>query len=176
MWTKLPFCGIIVAKCGGREESALNRQEFTGIYLHNIDPKGRVTIPSAYRAALGSGFTLGMNQQFTAMALYARDEWEALSRRLDEVPLSDARAMAYVRMIKAFSYTDQQLDGQGRLLLPTALRDRAHMDKNITFVGAGRVLEIWDSKRFDDFCMESAASLESLSDYVIDRYIAPKQS
>ena len=28
--------------------------EFSGNYTHNIDPKGRVTIPAAYREALGS--------------------------------------------------------------------------------------------------------------------------
>ena len=30
--------------------------------------------------------------------------------------------MAYVRLIKAFSFTNQQLDGQGRVLLPVKLR------------------------------------------------------
>ena len=31
--------------------------EFSGNYTHNIDPKGRVTIPAAYREALGDGYT-----------------------------------------------------------------------------------------------------------------------
>ena len=39
--------------------------EFSGTYSHNIDPKGRVTIPSAYREALGERFTLGVNNDFT---------------------------------------------------------------------------------------------------------------
>ena len=43
--------------------------EFSGHYAHNIDPKGRVTIPAAYREGLGSGFTLGMNNDLTALAL-----------------------------------------------------------------------------------------------------------
>ena len=34
---------------------------FSGNYTHNIDPKGRVTIPAAYRDALGVNFTIGMN-------------------------------------------------------------------------------------------------------------------
>ena len=39
------------------EVSSLNEAEFSGNYTHTIDPKGRVTIPSAYREALGEGFS-----------------------------------------------------------------------------------------------------------------------
>lgn len=145
---------------------------FSGNYAYNIDPKGRVTIPSVYRAELGQRFTLGLNAQMNALALYPQEEWEATSRKLDRIPASDARGMAYVRLIKAFSYTDQELDGQGRLLLPQTLRDKAGMDKAITFVGVGRFLEIWDSDRFAAFCQTSEDNIEQLMDYVNDRYFS----
>ena len=144
--------------------------EFSGNYSHNIDPKGRVTIPSAYRVALGDDFTLGLNNQFNALALYPAEEWAKTSAQLNRIPVSDARGMAYVRLIKAFSYTDQKLDGQGRLLLPTNLRERVGMDKSITFAGVGRFLEIWDTTKFNEFCMVSQQNLEELMDYVNDRY------
>ena len=144
--------------------------EFSGNYSHNIDPKGRVTIPSAYREALGENFTLGLNNQFNALALYPAEEWAKTSAQLNRIPVSDARGMAYVRLIKAFSYTDQKLDGQGRLLLPTTLRDKLGMDKAITFVGVGRFLEIWDTARFNEFCMASEMNFADLMDFVNDRY------
>lgn len=148
----------------------MGNAEFSGNYLHNIDPKGRVTIPSAYREALGESFTLGLNSQFTALALYPQAEWEKTSALLNRIPASDARGMAYVRLIKAFSYTDQKLDGQGRLLLPTNLRERVGMDKSITFAGVGRFLEIWDTAKFNEFCFTSQQNLAELMDYVNDRY------
>ena len=76
--------------------------EFSGTYSHNIDPKGRVTIPSAYREALGERFTLGVNNDFTALALYPEAEWKLISERLKRIPISDARGMKYVRLINAF--------------------------------------------------------------------------
>ena len=60
--------------------------------------------------------------------------------------------MAYVRLIKAFSFPGQRLDAQGRVLLPMGLRQKAGMDKAIRFVGVGRYLEIWDEARFAATC------------------------
>jgi len=148
----------------------MGNAEFYGIYSHNIDPKGRATIPSAYREALGDGFTLGLNNQFTALALYPRAEWEKISARLSRIPDSDAKGMAYVRLIKAFSYVDQHLDGQGRLLLPAKLREKVGLEREVSFVGSGRSLEIWNEKRFDEFCAVNEANFADLMAYVDDRY------
>ena len=149
--------------------------EFSGNYSHNIDPKGRATIPAAYRQALGECFTLGLNNQFTALALYPQSEWEEISEKLDRIPVSDARGMAYVRLIKAFSFTGQQLDGQGRLLLPANLREKVGLNREICFVGVGRFLEIWDEARFNEFCLQSETDFASLMDYVNDRYFSPSE-
>lgn len=153
----------------------MNAVEFSGNYAHNIDPKGRATIPSAYRDALGEGFTLALNNDFSALALYPKEEWQKISDRLNRIPVSDARGMAYVRLIKAFSYPDQNLDGQGRLLLPATLRQKTGMDRAICFVGVGRYLEIWDEKRFEQICAQTEADFESLLDYVNDRYLSSAQ-
>ncbi len=148
--------------------------EFSGNYTHNIDPKGRVTIPAAYREALGKRFTIGLNNDFSAIALYPVEKWQDMSERLNRIPDSDVRGMAYVRLIKAFSFTEQQLDGQGRVLLPAALRKKAGMEKAIRFVGVGRYLEIWDEDRFAATCEQNELNFEELLSYVNDRYYSPK--
>ena len=150
--------------------------EFSGNYAHNIDPKGRVTIPMAYREALGDGFTIGLNNEFTAIALYPVEKWQSMSRQLDRIPDSDAQGMAYVRLIKAFSFTNQSLDGQGRVLLPAVLREQAGMEKAIRFAGMGRWMEIWDEGRFANAFMESVRDRSALLAYVNDRYFSPKDN
>ena len=152
----------------------MSSAEFSGNYTHNIDPKGRVTIPAAYREALGYGFTIGLNNEFNAIALYPIDKWQDMSRRLDRIPDSDARGMAYVRLIKAFSFTNQSLDGQGRVLLPAVLRQKAGMEKGIRFAGMGRWLEIWDESRFAAACEQSETDINALLEYVNDRYYRPR--
>ena len=148
--------------------------EFSGNYTHNIDPKGRVTIPAAYREALGQGFTIGLNNEFNAIALYPVEKWRDMSERLARIPDSDARGMAYVRLIKAFSFTNQTLDGQGRVLLPAVLRQKAGMDKEIRFAGMGRWLEIWDEARFAETCAQSETDIGALLEYVNERYYRPE--
>ena len=152
----------------------MSASEFSGNYTHNIDPKGRVTIPAAYREALGDGFTIGLNNEFNANAQYPVEKWQDIGARLDRIPDSDVRGMAYVRLIKAFSFTDQKLDGQGRVLLPVALRQKAGMDKAIRFVGVGRYLEIWDEDRFAATCAQSEMDIDALLNYVNDRYYSPQ--
>ncbi|MBQ8109948.1 MAG: cell division/cell wall cluster transcriptional repressor MraZ [Clostridia bacterium] len=149
--------------------------EFSGNYAHNIDPKGRVTIPVAYREALGDGFTIGLNNEFNAIALYPVQKWQSMSEQLDRIPDSDARGMAYVRLVKAFSFTNQSLDGQGRVLLPAVLREQAGMDKAIRFAGMGRWMEIWDEGRFTAAFMDSVRDRSALLEYVNDRYFSPRK-
>lgn len=148
--------------------------EFSGNYTHTIDPKGRATIPSAYRAALGDGFTVGLNNEFNAIALYPNEKWDEIGQRLERIPDSDVRGMAYVRLIKAFSFIGQKLDAQGRVLLPPALRKKAGMEKAIRFVGVGKYLEVWDEDKFAATCESTENDIENLLDYVNDRYYSPK--
>jgi len=148
--------------------------EFSGNYTHTIDPKGRVTIPAAYREGLAEGFTIGLNNDFTAISLYPKDKWQQIGDNLDKIPDTDARGMAYVRLIKAFSFTNQQLDGQGRVLLPVVLRQKVKMEKAIRFAGVGRYLELWDEERFNASCMNTEENIDDVLAYVNNQYFSPR--
>ena len=48
-------------------------ESFTGSAVHTIDPKGRVFIPTNYREALGSDFTIALNNDLRTIAMYPRE-------------------------------------------------------------------------------------------------------
>ena len=144
--------------------------ELSGNYTHNLDPKGRATIPAAFRDAFTDGFTVGLNNDFSAIALYPPEKWNEIGEKLNRIPDADAKGMAYVRLIKSFSFPGQTLDGQGRVLIPQALRQQAAVEKEIRFVGVGRFLEIWDEGRFMRQFMAARENVEQLMAYVTDRY------
>ena len=115
--------------------------EFAGNFAHTIDPKGRVTIPAAFREALADGFTIGLNNQFAAIALYPKAKWNEKCEQLAKIPESDIMGTRYVRLITGNSFSGCELDNQGRVLLPATLRAKVGMDKAIRFVGMGGYLE-----------------------------------
>jgi MraZ protein len=147
---------------------------FAGNVSHTIDPKGRVTIPATYREALGEGFTIGLNNQLCAVALYPAWRWREIEQDLARIPPTDVTAMRYVRLINGNSFPQCELDGQGRALLPSMLRVKTGMDKQIRFVGMGQCLEIWDEARYQAETQSAEAESEKLLDYVNEQYYKPR--
>ncbi len=145
-------------------------QAFNGNVSHNIDPKGRATIPAAYRSVLGDNFTVGLNSETNALALYPLEQWQKIEQDLDRIPSIDARAMKYKRSILGFSFPDSQLDAQNRVLLPPTLRQKVGIDKAVRFVGVGPYLEIWSEEVFLQETEDTEMARDELLEYVKDRY------
>ena len=153
----------------------MSQAEFSGNFAHTLDPKGRVTIPSVYREALSGGFTIGLNNQFAAIALYPKEKWEEKCEQLKRIPESDIKGTKYVRLIAGNSFSNCELDGQGRILLPATLRQKVGMEKGIRFVGMGQYLEIWDEDRYIAECEQAEDNIDDLLDYVNGQYYQPQR-
>lgn len=148
--------------------------EFSGNFAHTIDAKGRITIPAAYREALGFAFTIGLNSLFSAVALYPKAKWERIGADLARIPDTDAKGMRYVRLINGNSFAGCDLDAQGRVLVPPTLRTKTGLAKAIRFVGVGQYLEVWDEEAYLAEC-EAAERDGELLDYVNDSYFRPEK-
>ena len=112
----------------------------TGIYQHTVDTKGRLAIPARLRDELGSEFhvTLSMEKCLTG---YSAESWDKLMEKIKAMP-----KVKQMKMRPLFAHAAKcELDAQGRILLPQALRDFAGLKKNVTVVGAGECVEFWDS-------------------------------
>ena len=147
---------------------------FSGNSSHTMDAKGRVTIPASYREALGDSFTIGLNNELSAIALYPEQQWQEIESELSKIPLTDVPGRRYARMISANSFRDYQLDAQGRVLLPPPLRTKVALEKNVRFVGVGHCLEIWDEQRYMTESEEAERLSMELLNYVNERYYTPK--
>jgi len=111
----------------------------TGVYRHTLDAKGRLFIPAKLREELGDVFyvTLSMEKCLTG---YSEESWSRFMEKIKAMP-----RVKQIKMRPLFSHAAKcELDSQGRILLPQALRDFAGIEKNVAVVGAGECAEFWD--------------------------------
>ena len=105
-----------------RELELLRSRAFSGSYSHSLDGKGRLIVPTSFREALGSRLTVGPSLDCTCVALYPQDVWDELIVRFQKINPLNKKAMQFVNTFRKFSFTCQEIDSQGRLLLPAKLR------------------------------------------------------
>ncbi len=138
---------------------------FMGEYNHTVDAKGRLIVPSKFREQLGEEFVVTKGLDGCLFA-YENSEWKALEEKLHTLPLTNANARKFSRFFLAGA-TVCEVDKQGRILLPSVLRDFAKIDKDAVLVGVGSRIEIWSrenwlaSNTYDDM-EEIAENMEGL--------------
>ncbi len=120
---------------------------FMGTYDHSIDTKGRVIVPAKFREPLGDSFvvTLGLDG---CLFVYPEEEWMDFVKQLKELPgTKEARKLQRYFMAGA---APCDVDKQGRILIPSKLREAAGLEKDIVFVGVMSKIEIWSKERWEE--------------------------
>ena len=120
---------------------------FLGEYLHTIDDKGRLTLPAKFRAELATGVvvTRGIDKCLFAFPMA---EWEKLAERVSNLPLTEAQAREFRRLLFSGA-NDAELDKQGRVLLPQYLREYAGLDGNVIVARLNTHMEIWEPEAWN---------------------------
>ena len=126
------------------------------IFIGNIeakaDDKGRVFVPAAYRKQLDSDLSIVVRKDpdNKCLMMYPRSVWESkvqtLRSSLNEWDPRD-------QMILMQFVSDAvcvEVDSQGRILIPSVLREFAALDKEVVLVGVGGRIEIWSKERWEE--------------------------
>lgn len=134
---------------------------FQGSFPYHIDDKGRLKMPAEFVHGLGSSFTITRGQRGSLWIL-PEAEWRALSKKLESEHLIDQRALTLQRYFIGSAVTIS-LDGQGRLSVPTVLRDYAGIQHEVMVVGIGPKIELWSVAKWQEY--ESQISDELIEEY-----------
>ena len=143
---------------------------FSGSFDHSLDGKGRVIIPSSFREALGDDFTITINPDKTAVAIYPKAVWDRQLERLSRIDPLDKIGARYERYIMSVSFSGNSMDAQGRVLIPTKLRSKIGLTRDIVFVGLNHYIEIWDAEVYAKMEAQTEDNFENLADYVYRTY------
>lgn len=121
---------------------------FMGEYRNNMDAKGRVILPVAFRELMGREFviTRGIDQN---LDLLPKDVWDEKVEKLEKLGTSSPAARAIKRRILGMAI-EIEIDNQDRITVPQNLREACGLEKEIIFVGQGNYVEAWSKQLYDE--------------------------
>lgn len=91
--------------------------------------------------------------------MYPEEAWAGVEDRLAELQRHQPEARAWVLSMLATA-VEVAPDGQGRILIPSPLRESAELDGQVLLVGAIDKVEIWDPAQFEELVREKAPEFE----------------
>lgn len=144
---------------------------FRGSNSATLDGKGRMALPTRTRETL-SGLSenkvvVTIDMREPCLLLYPLSDWEVVQGKLESLSNINPQARLLQRLLIGHA-TDLRLDGAGRLLLPSMLRDFAQLEKKLVLVGQGNKIEIWSEQnwlqRMGEWVEEGANALAENAD------------
>ncbi|PZD93898.1 cell division/cell wall cluster transcriptional repressor MraZ [Paenibacillus sambharensis] len=139
---------------------------FMGEFQHNIDDKGRLTIPAKFRENLGAQFivTRGLDN---CLFVYPMSEWSVLEQKLKSLPLMKSDARAFSRFFFSGA-TECELDKQGRVNLPNHLCEYAKLDKDCVVIGVSNRVEVWSKAIWEGYYQQSEETFNEIAEKLVD--------
>jgi len=115
-----------------------------------MDAKGRLSIPTGFRAELQRQSKCApiLTNLRDCLALFPFEDWERLEQQLCSGSQLQPEFQALQRFLISGA-VECPIDSQGRILVPLQLREYAELNRDVTLAGVGPRIEIWDKARFD---------------------------
>ncbi|MGO1246615.1 MAG: division/cell wall cluster transcriptional repressor MraZ [Oceanisphaera sp.] len=122
-----------------------------GAHAISLDSKGRLAIPTRYRDTLrgecDSQLVCTVDLFDPCLLLYPLNEWELIEKKLRTLSSTQPQERRLQRVLLGHA-TECELDAQGRVLVPSPLRQYGGLNKKIMLVGQLNKFEIWDESRW----------------------------
>lgn len=146
---------------------------FKGRYLHTLDSKGRLSIPSKFRDVLAEHQedVLILTNFDSCLLGFTQEEWRHLEEKIGGQSMFSTMLRQDMRAFVRYFFSGASecpIDRQGRILIPPALREFAGLEKDVVLAGLANRLEIWSRKRWDDFLTESQQNFEQIAEKLSD--------
>ncbi len=114
-----------------------------------VDEKGRLKIPAGFRKVIEERygldcFTTSMDGEHAIV--YPMPVWLDLQARLAKVPSTSLARKKYAQRLAYYGQAGT-IDAQGRLLVPTILREEAGVADDVVVLGETDHLVVWNEER-----------------------------
>jgi len=143
---------------------------FYGEYDHSLDKKSRIIIPSKFRAAMKENYvekiylTRGLDE---CIFMFPEEEWKNQEAKFRAIPFTKKDGRKFNRLYFSGA-TEAAPDKQGRILIPTYLKDYAKIKKDLVIVGVSLRIEIWAKDKWEEYYKSSKESFEEIAEKIVD--------
>lgn len=122
-----------------------------GVHTLALDAKGRIAVPSRYRALLQSiaegALVTTIDTEARCLLIYPLSEWEVIQEKISALSSFNKAARRIQRLLVGHA-TDVEMDASGRVLVPPPLREYAGLDKKVVLLGQGNKFELWSEEQW----------------------------
>jgi MraZ protein len=160
---------LISGRDGRFRMTSISHSHFRGRFEIKIDPKGRLSLPSAYRPQAPQAPSLIItNSRYlgkSCLHVYTLAEWEKLERKINKLSSLKPEVQAFNRFYLSGGQL-VEVDSQNRILVPQSLRKFAVLETQAVLVGLGSKFEIWAQDTWSQIYSNLTESFEATMDAV----------
>ena len=120
-----------------------------GEYLHTLDSKKRLSLPTKFRKEVGRKIviTRGLDQ---CLFMFPQNAWQKIADKIANLPVGQADTRGLSRFILAGAI-ETEVDGAGRILIPEYLKDFASLKARVVLAGVSDRVELWNEKTWEEY-------------------------
>jgi MraZ protein len=120
---------------------------YLGSFQHQIDEKGRLSLPAQFRRESGEQTLVLVHVFPESLTLYPERTWAGVEERLRDAMRGSPANRAWALRVTA-NAVEVVPDKQGRILVPQRMQDAVGIAGPALVVGAIDRIEIWNPDRF----------------------------
>ena len=140
---------------------------FVGTFVHSLDPKRRLTVPSEWRDHVGDPSTLyvlpGVDDRY--LNVFPAREMVQRLQRLRNLSIADAKARQFARILGSQSQL-APWDSAGRIRIKDELLEFAGLTDQVVLAGMIDGFALWNPERWKTVSSADAASLGEAARHV----------
>jgi len=136
---------------------------FRGRFEHNVDAKGRVSLPAKYRDIMSTNYNdrLVITNYDSCLIAYPYDEWVTLEENFRQYSIMQEDVEVFMHYFISGA-SECTIDKLGRILIPPILRKHAGLEREIVFVGMITRIQIWDKQRWEQKFQKAQEAFDQL--------------
>ncbi len=147
---------------------------FKGHFLHNLDSKNRISIPSKLKRFISPAAEntlvltkgVGLDEVGHCIDLFPKDLFATIEENLSKLNQYNKNHARFIRVF-LHSAEEQTMDGQSRVIIPPHLLEYAKIEKDVLILGSLNKIEFWNPVIYEQYEKASLDSFEDIAENVM---------